>query len=188
MYQPNTIYHGYNQTNNNELLFREARDYDLFLRKMKKHLLPVADILCYCLMPTHFHLQYIVNDEGLVSVGNQQKIHAAFRIMLSSYVRAINDRHDRRGSLLRAKTKYKPAYDDFVPEDWEMDDDTPFTMFIPYIRICFRYIHNNPVKAGLVDSPELWSYSSAPDYAGLRDNGVCNYKMVEQLLGIKRLV
>ena len=28
------------------------------------------------------------------------------------------------------------------------------------------YIHNNPVKAGLVDFPENWRYSSAPAYAG----------------------
>jgi len=187
MYQQNTIYHGYNHTNNHELLFRGSRDYALFERKMKKHLLPVADILCYCLMPTHFHIQYLANSTGLESIGNQQKIHAAFRIMLSSYVRVINDRYERRGSLLRSKMNYKPAYDDFVPEDWEINDDTPFTMFIPYIKTCFRYIHNNPVKAGLVDSPELWLYSSAPDYAGLRDNGLCSFGLTEKLLGIRRI-
>jgi REP element-mobilizing transposase RayT len=33
-----------------------------------------------------------------------------------------------------------------------------------------NYIHCNPVKAGLVDKPEDWYYSSAADYAG-RENG-----------------
>jgi putative transposase len=28
------------------------------------------------------------------------------------------------------------------------------------------YIHMNPVKAGFVDTPEAWKYSSAGDYYG----------------------
>jgi REP element-mobilizing transposase RayT len=31
-----------------------------------------------------------------------------------------------------------------------------------------EYIHNNPVKAGLVAAPEDWYYSSAGDYMGIR--------------------
>lgn len=31
---------------------------------------------------------------------------------------------------------------------------------------CIDYIHNNPVKAGIVDYPEEYEYSSAIDYAG----------------------
>jgi len=188
MLYPNTIYHCYNQTNNSEYLFREAEDYALFTEKIRKHLLPVLDILCYCLMPTHFHIQYLPKGHGLnAATGGQQQIHAALRIMLSSYVRAYNLRYDRRGSLLRAKTKHKPAYTDFIPNDWDLKEEIPFTQFIPYIQVCFRYIHRNPSEAGLVDSPELWKYSSAPDFAGLRDNGICNYQLVERILGIKRL-
>jgi putative transposase len=29
-----------------------------------------------------------------------------------------------------------------------------------------KYIHNNPVKAGLCEQPERWFWSSAADYAG----------------------
>jgi REP element-mobilizing transposase RayT len=29
------------------------------------------------------------------------------------------------------------------------------------------YIHNNPVKAGFVDQPHEWAWSSAKDYAGM---------------------
>jgi putative transposase len=31
------------------------------------------------------------------------------------------------------------------------------------------YIHNNPVEAGIVLSPEYYLYSSAINYAGLRE-------------------
>jgi REP element-mobilizing transposase RayT len=36
-------------------------------------------------------------------------------------------------------------------------------------RIAIEYVHQNPVKAGLVESAEDWEYSSAGVYAGLRD-------------------
>lgn len=29
-----------------------------------------------------------------------------------------------------------------------------------------QYLHQNPVKAGFVEEPEQWYYSSARDYAG----------------------
>jgi len=33
-----------------------------------------------------------------------------------------------------------------------------------------NYIENNPIRAGLVDRPELWAYSSAnPQWAGILD-------------------
>jgi REP element-mobilizing transposase RayT len=33
-----------------------------------------------------------------------------------------------------------------------------------------NYVHYNPVKSGLVETPEAWYFSSAADYAG-RENG-----------------
>ncbi|PHI20378.1 hypothetical protein CEQ90_07920 [Lewinellaceae bacterium SD302] len=190
MYHANTIYHVYNQSINRELLFKSDSDYLFFEKKIKKHLLPVCDVLCYCLMPTHFHLQLVPKLEGLnfKQSNKQQELHAAFRIMLSSYTRIINDRRDRRGSIFRAKTKYKPAYSDFIPESWELDEDEPFTRYIPYIKICFDYIHDNPQEAGLVDDALKWNYSSLADYEGYRDSGICNYKLAEKLIGIKRKI
>lgn len=190
MYQPNVIYHVFNHTNNKELLFRDDSDYERFKQKLKEHLLPCAELLCYCLMPTHFHLQLLPTAFGLeTSEGqpSQQRIHGALRILLSSYVRYFNTKYNRRGSLLRAKTKAKPAYTDFIPESYELKDTDPFTRYIPYIKVCFRYIHNNPNEAGLVDHPADWPHSSAKDYAGLRNELLCNYELAERLLGIERL-
>jgi putative transposase len=36
------------------------------------------------------------------------------------------------------------------------------------VRRVIDYIHNNPVRRGLVDTPEKWSWSSAAFYAGQR--------------------
>jgi putative transposase len=37
-----------------------------------------------------------------------------------------------------------------------------------YLLHLTRYIHLNPVKAGLVERPEDWAFSSYQDYVGLR--------------------
>jgi putative transposase len=38
-----------------------------------------------------------------------------------------------------------------------------------YLLHLSRYIHMNPVTAGLVTRPEGWAFSSYRDYVGLRD-------------------
>jgi len=40
------------------------------------------------------------------------------------------------------------------------------------LQVKATYIHNNPVKAGLVETPEEWLYSSAGFYYQERDTGV----------------
>ncbi len=40
-----------------------------------------------------------------------------------------------------------------------------------------NYIHNNPVKAGIVENPEDYLYSSAKDYAGMK--GLVEIEIIE---------
>jgi len=201
MYQEHVVYHLYNHSNNFEVIFRSYENYVFFLGKIRKHLLPVADILCYCLMPDHFHFMIIPKAEGCLPSGVlksgrkgdkpedfQQVISQAIKIILSSYTKSFNRRYNRRGSLFRAKTKAKPAYTDFVSPGFVFRDGYPLSYLIPYLRICFDYIHNNPVKADLALRPEEWEFSSAIDYAGLREGTLCNYALAEHLIGVKRKV
>ena len=62
VYQPNTIYHIYNQGNNRQRVFFNEGNYDYFKDKMKKYLFPLGDIIAYCLMPNHFHILFKTND------------------------------------------------------------------------------------------------------------------------------
>jgi len=55
------IYHIFNQGNNRQMIFFDRENYLFFLRKMRTHILPFADILAWCLMPNHFHLMVYVN-------------------------------------------------------------------------------------------------------------------------------
>jgi len=49
-------YHLYNRGNNRERIFYERENYLFFLRRTREYLLPVLEIIAYCLMPTHYHL------------------------------------------------------------------------------------------------------------------------------------
>ena len=60
--EPNHIYHIYNQGNNRQKIFFNRENYLYFLKKVKQHILPYADILAWCLMPNHFHLLVAVRE------------------------------------------------------------------------------------------------------------------------------
>jgi len=55
------IYHLYNRGNNSQKVFFARENYLFFLEKLRKHILPHADLLAWCLMPNHFHLMISVN-------------------------------------------------------------------------------------------------------------------------------
>jgi hypothetical protein len=67
-----------------------------------------------------------------------------------SYTKAINKQRDRSGPLFLGP--FKACH---------VDGDE-------YLLHLSRYIHLNPVTAGLVDSPLEWEFSSYRDYLGLR--------------------
>jgi len=50
----NNIYHVYNQGNNRQRIFFTYDNQVYFLDKIRKHILPYADILAWCLMYNHF--------------------------------------------------------------------------------------------------------------------------------------
>ena len=62
---PGQFYHVYNRGNNKQLIFFNDNNYLYFLQKIREQLLPVADILAWCLMPNHFHILIQANDESV---------------------------------------------------------------------------------------------------------------------------
>lgn len=160
------LYHIYNRGNNKQPIFYSKENFNLFLRKMRVHLLKRARILAYCLMPNHFHwLVYIHNnDEKNVSGSLNKEIG----ILLRSYTQAINKRYHRTGSLFQQKTKAL-----------ELSNRN-------YALTCFHYIHQNPIKANLVDNMGEWIFSSYPDYAGIRNGSLIDKEFAYRYLEIKK--
>ncbi|MDU0369656.1 transposase [Hymenobacter endophyticus] len=151
--QPEHLYHIYNRGNNQQRIFFTPEHYLFFLRKIRTHVVPHAQILAYCLMPNHFHFLVLSSP----SPQEQHPLLPAFGTVLGSYAQAINQQRQRTGSLFQAKTKARLLSFD------EAD----------YPRTCFHYLHQNPVRAGLVRSLEEWPYSSYRDYAGYRNGSLC---------------
>ena len=177
--KPETFYHIYNRGNNKLPLFFTRENYLYFLRKVRKYLLLHIEVIAYCLMPNHFHLLvYAKPDVISKSFSND------LRVMLRSYTRAINNQEERTGSLFQQHTKIKPLEEVAGSHNMNLshsmtgggDDNYPF--------ICFHYIHQNPMKAGLVSQMEDWEMSSFRDYAGLKNDSLCNKKLAYELLEV----
>jgi putative transposase len=181
------IYHVYNRGNNRQRIFYDAQNYQMFLSKIKEYISPQCDVLAYCLMPNHFHLLIHANKR---SVQLYRRTHTltnkpitprpkmtlfskGLQLLLSSYAKALNKRYTRSGSLFRQNTKWKKTSDEMYSLDYSLS--------------CFIYIHNNPVTAGLVSSPEDWAYSSYREYAGLiKYEPICNLELGKTLLSLQQ--
>ncbi|MDD4383980.1 MAG: hypothetical protein PHD06_02245 [Bacteroidales bacterium] len=62
IFEQGNLYHIFNQGNNRQRIFFNRANYLFFLEKIKRHVLPFADMLAWCLMPNHFHLMVHVNE------------------------------------------------------------------------------------------------------------------------------
>jgi len=164
---PDNIYHIYNRGNNKQKVFFTKKNYIFFLQKLRTELKPHSDIICYCLMPNHFH--FMVSTFGNF---NEEGFRNGFRTVLSSYTKAVNQQENRTGSLFQQNSKAKCLT--AIPENKQNN----------YGLVCFNYIHQNPENAGLVRSLEDWEFSSFRDYAGLRNGTLCRKEIAYELIGI----
>lgn len=154
--KPEQIYHLYNRSNNTELLFKNEENYRYFLRKFKKRLENFLTVYAYCLMPTHFHFLIKVDAKEI------DKLRKNIGIQLSSYTKAINKAFGRNGSLFQQHTKAKIV-----------DDET-------YLLRLVTYIHQNPLRSGLVENLTTWKYSSYLDLAGYRNGTLVDHSVVNE--------
>ena len=144
---PNTIHHVYNRGSQKMSLFRSTSDYHRFLSRATEYLDKHAiEIIAYCLMPNHFH--FLVREldlGGPIPLGSS--IAGYFHRLLTSYAKYFSHKHpDYTGGVFQGKYKNKIVQSD------------------NYFFQLIGYIHDNPVKSGLVERPEQWPYSS---YRGL---------------------
>jgi len=189
--------HVYNQGNNRQKIFFRRENYAFFIQKIRTHLLPHADVVAWCLMPNHFHLLLAPkhSSDGSKSLSvihssddsksSDELLTKSIAIMLRSYTRAINIQENRTGSLFKPHTKAQclTKTDGITPSYLNASFGTSITMQTPeneYPKVCFNYIHQNPVKANLVKKPEDWEFSSYREYCGLRtDDGLINLHLAK---------
>ena len=182
-FESNELYHVYNQGNNRQKIFFAEDDYNSFLNYVKILILPLAEIIAYCLMPNHFHflLSAKENCATMVQQGGilMNPLSNGFRKLLSGYCRVFNKRYSRSGSLFRQKTKAKCLTDELEVAD-------TFYTSKDYCYNCFRYIHQNPVVAALVTRVSEWKWSSARFYSGKETESFCNLELARKFCGYDR--
>ncbi|HEX7584070.1 MAG TPA: hypothetical protein VF373_05240 [Prolixibacteraceae bacterium] len=187
------LYHIYNRGNNSQIIFFNRENYLFFLDKIRKYILPHADILAWCLMPNYFHLMIHLSDamirtdsEGFTlsetlteHSGKSRSINVSIGIILRSYTRAIQKQQKISGSLFQKETKSicLTQPEGLSPSWFQSCFGAIINISNPeidYPQFCFNYIHGNPVKDRLVKLPEEWEFSSAKDYAGIRNGKLIN--------------
>lgn len=159
-------YHIYNRGNNRQAIFFESANYLYLLRGIKKYVCPAASIIAYCLMPTHYHMLVRVkgsqNSEFSENSEFSRAVSKAMMRLSVSYTRAVNKRFGRVGSLFQGQFQAKPIQ-----------------QYGHLLNLCV-YIHANPVKDGLVDAPEDWTYSNYLEWIGLRDGTLVDRDFIQE--------
>lgn len=145
------IYHIWNRGVNHSTIFLEDDNYRYFLKLYVKHIEPVAETYAYCLLPNHFHFlirtrtaeaQAAYRQAEQLGLATIIPPSQAFSNLFNAYVRAFNKRHNRTGGLFEDRFGRKQVSTD------------------GYLSHLTVYIHQNPLKHGLVDDIRDWRYGS----------------------------
>ena len=123
-------------------------------------------------MPNHFHLLIHANENtcqlSKIAPMPVFKLADNLGLLASSYTKAINKQQGATGSLFQQRTKSKVVIDKQGN----------------YSVTCFHYIHQNPLKAGLVNRLEDWRFSSFREYANIKNASICNKQLAMELLNL----
>ena len=137
---PGAFYHVTSRGNEKKDIFKSRRDREKFL----EYLASAAErygavIYAYCLMSNHFHL-FMQTPEGNLS--------QIMRHIIGAYTTYFNNKRKRAGHLFQGRYKSVLV---------EADE---------YATELTRYIHLNPVKAGITGKADEYQWSSYRAYIG----------------------
>jgi len=136
------VYHVTSRGNNRQTIFLDDDDRGFFLICLSRACQRFElDLLAFCLMSNHFHL-FLRTPRANLS--------KAMHWLNGTYTGHFNWRHKRSGHLLQGRYKSVLLADD-----------------AHYLQLSM-YLHLNPVRAGLVEHPREYFWSSYCDYTGKR--------------------
>lgn len=121
-------------------IFLCEEDWEFFLDLLEEQRAKTPfRLYAYCLMTNHLHLLM----EPVAAT-----ISLIMKILLSRYARYFNARLGRTGHVFQDRFR------------------APICQKGPYFQELARYIHLNPVRAGIVGDPAAWPYSGHREYLG----------------------
>ncbi len=120
---------------NRQPVFFKAQDRSLYMNVLVESANQYeVDVHAYVLMTNHVHL--------LVTPRRERSIPLLIQAIGRGYVQKLNRISDRTGTLWEGRYKASLVQSD------------------RYLLACSRYIEMNPVRAGMVDDPGRYAYSS----------------------------
>ena len=132
------IYHVMLRGINQQQIFEEPEDFEKFLQILKDcKAISGYKLFAYCLMGNHIHLLIKPEEESL---------EQAFKRIGGRFVYWYNVKYQRIGHLFQDRFRSEPV---------ETDE---------YFMTVLRYIHQNPIKAGLCKVIDAYTYSSYKEY------------------------
>lgn len=134
-YLPDIPYHIVQRSNNRTACFFSSSDFGIYINALTDALQTFhVQLHAFVLMTNHVHL--------LMTPSDSQGISKVMQSVGRTYVRAINGLYRRTGTLWEGRHKASPINSE------------------EYLLICQRYIELNPVRAGMVDHPSEYRWSS----------------------------
>jgi REP element-mobilizing transposase RayT len=150
------VYHITARGNNFEPIFLDDADRYVYLRMLASVSTQLSiRLFAYVLMTNHVHLLWETAHPNL---------SAAVHRLHGPYARYFNHRHEHWGHVFGQR-----FYGELITED-------------DHLLALSQYIPRNPVRAGLVDDPADYPWSSYPWYVGLTENSLVDARPVLELL------
>jgi REP element-mobilizing transposase RayT len=138
-YEDEKYYHVFNRGANKETVFFSDGDYEYCISLIEKYSKKYkVQLAAYCLMFNHYHFLLRQKPGG--------SIHRFLQTTFNAYSQAINKELGRSGTFFQGRPKSK-----------EIENED-------YLAEICRYIHMNPVAAGLVDNPINWKFSDCAEW------------------------
>ena len=137
---------------NKEYIFQREEEKYKYIELMKKYSEKYqVSIIAYCIMDNHAHI--------LTFSENIQNISLFMKETNTEYAIYYNKTKNRVGYVFRNRFSSKSIYNQ------------------EYLLKCIKYIHMNPVKAGISKKEENYKFSSYKNY--INKNGNVNDKLLE---------
>ncbi len=132
---PNVPVHVVQRGNNRQAIFFDDNDYRVYLDWLGEAATAQGcAIHAYALMTNHIHL--------LMTPADAQAISATLQAIGRRFVPYINHCYGRTGTLWEGRFRASTVQEE------------------GYLLVCYRYIELNPVRAGMVDLPAAYPWSS----------------------------
>ena len=132
------VYHVMIRGINRQNIFEDEEDKQRLVKTIERYKNEqTCEVFGYCLMDNHIHL--LIKETG-------ESISAIIKKISGSYVYWYNNKYDRYGHLFQERYKSEVVEGD------------------GYLLTVLRYIHQNPLKAGLVKDLSDYKWSSYNEY------------------------